>query len=426
MVKKITILFQFVLMLVAVSYTQAQVMTGSDAAVKVDTVVQPSTDNSRVITNKFWDNWYIGAGAGAQIFFNDHDRQMEFGERLSPAFTFYVGKWISPVFGFRLGASGFKANGATQNGAHSTGDPYDGKPWEGYWLEKQEIPFYHLHGDVLLNLMNAFGGYKEDRVYSLSPYAGLGWTVAHKSPKARELSASLGLYNSFRVSPAVDLTLDIRGNMVSDRFDGEVGGRKEEGVLAATVGVVYKFKRRGWELPSNTVITQRYDDAVLAKMQEELDGLTDENQQLREQLANAKHETITEIKEVNNVLAAPILLTFPINEATIDNEARVQLGFFAEIIKKGGSEIVYNVTGYADRGTGTPEINERLSMERAQAVYDVLVGEFNVSPSQLKVSYEGGVDNMFYDDPRLSRAVITKVSEDKPTGRTGDRREAKL
>ena len=101
-------------------------------------------------------------------------------------------------------------------------------------------------------------------------------------------------------------------------------------------------------MPSNTVITQRYDNAVLAKMQEKLDGVTDENQPLREQLANAKHETIIEIEEVDNVLAAPILLTFPINKATIDNEARVQLGFVAEIIKRGGPDVVYSVTGYAD------------------------------------------------------------------------------
>ena len=38
---------------------------------------------------------------------------------------------------------------------------------------------------------------------------------------------------------------------------------------------------------------------------------------------------------------------------------------------------------------------------------DCLVKEFGVNSSQLKVEYKGGVDNMFYDDPRMSRAVIT-------------------
>ena len=413
MVKKITISFHLFMMLVLTSYAQELVTTGNSESFNSDTVVKASMDKSRVLTNKFWDNWFIGAGAGAQLFFNDHNRQMKFGERLSPAYNFYLGKWVTPTLGFRLGASGLKANGVTQNGAHSTGDRYTGKPWEGYWLENQEIEYFHLHGDVLVNLMQAFGAYKEARFYSLSPYVGLGWMVSYKQPRARELSGSIGLFNSFRLGKSLDLTLDIRGNLVNDRFDGEVGGRKEEGGLAGTLGLVYKFKKRGWDVPSNTIITQRYDDKVLEKMKEQIKDLADENQELRNQLANAKHETITEIKEVNNVLIAPILVTFPINKASVDNEARVQLGFFADMIKQGGSDVVYNVTGYADKGTGSPATNERLSKARAQAVYDVLIGEFNVSPAQLKMSHEGGVDNMFYDDPRLSRAVITKVSESK-------------
>lgn len=80
----------------------------------------------------------------------------------------------------------------------------------------------------------------------------------------------------------------------------------------------------------------------------------------------------------------------------------------AEVIKKSDANTVYTITGYADKGTGSKKINERLSKERAQAVYDCLVKEFGVSESQLRIDYKGGVDNMFYDDPRLSRAVITR------------------
>ena len=80
----------------------------------------------------------------------------------------------------------------------------------------------------------------------------------------------------------------------------------------------------------------------------------------------------------------------------------------AEVIKEADPNAVYTITGYADAGTGSKKINERLSKERAQAVYDCLVKEFGVSEKQLRMEYKGGVDNMFYDDPRLSRAVITR------------------
>ncbi|WP_394350246.1 OmpA family protein [Sphingobacterium endophyticum] len=95
------------------------------------------------------------------------------------------------------------------------------------------------------------------------------------------------------------------------------------------------------------------------------------------------------------------------NRSTVSNEARVNLGFFSKLIKETNPEFVYTITGYADRGTGTPAINERLSRERADVIYDVLVREFKVDPSQLRKYHKGGVANMYYDDPRLSRAVIT-------------------
>lgn len=80
----------------------------------------------------------------------------------------------------------------------------------------------------------------------------------------------------------------------------------------------------------------------------------------------------------------------------------------AEVIKQGDPSTVYTITGYADAGTGSKKGNEKLSKARAEAVYDCLVKEFGVNKSQLKIDYKGGVENMFYDDPRLSRAVITR------------------
>ena len=80
----------------------------------------------------------------------------------------------------------------------------------------------------------------------------------------------------------------------------------------------------------------------------------------------------------------------------------------AEVIKENDANVVYTITGYADAATGNKEINDRLSKERAQAVYDCLINEFGVNPDQLRMEYKGGVENMFYNDPALSRAVITR------------------
>ncbi|GAA4168107.1 OmpA family protein [Sphingobacterium ginsenosidimutans] len=378
---------------------------GQTETVRMDTIKTVDQDKYRVTTNHFWDNWFIGAGAGVQHYFGDHNKQMKFSETLSPNFSAYFGKWFTPGIGARVGASGFKIVGVTQNGAHSTGERYDGKPWDGYWLYNKEFNYFHLNGDVLFNLTNIFGGYRPDRFYEISPYAGLGWMVTNDEPKAKEVSANLGIYNTFRLTNALQLTLDVRGSLVNDRFDGELGGRKNEGSLAAQIGLVYKFPKRDWDKSTETVI--RYDQQVLDRLRDQVNKLAADNDALRRQLAESKNEVITDVKVHDRVLAAPILMTFPINKSTVSNEARTNLGFFAKVIKAGSPEVVYKVTGYADKGTGSPQTNERLSRERAQAIYNVLTREFDVNPNQLKVDYKGGVDNMFYDDPRLSRAVIT-------------------
>lgn len=141
-------------------------------------------------------------------------------------------------------------------------------------------------------------------------------------------------------------------------------------------------------------------------LRERVNQLVSDNEALQRQLRDATHSDVTDIKVEKNVVVRPVLITFPINRSVVSNQARVNLGFFAKVIKAGNPDRVYNIAGYADKGTGSIAVNERLSRERAEAIYNVLVREFGVPASQLTISHHGGVDNMYYDDPRLSRAVI--------------------
>ena len=363
-----------------------------------------SGDKHKVGTNRFWDNWFISVGGGAQVYFGDHNRQMSFGDRLSPALDIAVGKWFTPGIGVRVMYSGLSLKGATQNESHTNSKPIDGKPWEGYWLKEQKFDFFNLHGDVMFNFSNLFCGYNETRFWNCSPYIGLGWMRAWDKPSSREVCANIGIFNSFRISSAVDINLDLRGTIVNDRFDGEMGGRKEEGLFAATVGLTYKFPKRGWNR-SRTVVM--YDNDALNALRKKMNALSAENARLQQAIAEgnqAAAETIIKKMEV----AAPNLVTFVIGKSELSRENRVNLGFLAKVIKTTDPNAVYTITGYADAGTGTDVINTRLSEERAQAVYDCLVNEYSIPASQLRIEYKGGIDNMFYNDSRLSRAVITR------------------
>lgn len=365
--------------------------------------VEYSTDKFKVETNRFWSNWFVSAGGGVNLYFGDHDKQVKFGKRLAPAVDVAIGKWFTPGIGVRFAYSGLSVKGATQTGIHSTGEEVPGKGGYGYWLTKQKFNYFNFHLDAMFNVSNLFFGYNPNRVYSLSPYVGLGVMKTNDTPKATEIAGHFGLMNSFRLCDALDLNLDIRGTLVSDAFDGEAYGRGGEGMLTATVGLTYKFKKRGWD-KAKTVV--RIDNRAINALRQQLADAEAENDRLKRALAEGNRQKAKEIV----TKASANLVTFPIGKATLSNEARANLSLLAEAIKAGDGNVVYTITGYADAGTGSKRINERLSKRRAEAVRDCLVKEFGVSESQLRVDYKGGVDNMFYDDPRLSRAVITKAN----------------
>ena len=369
--------------------------------------VMYDNDKYKVETNHFWDNWFVSAGFGGQIIFGNHDKQVKFFDRIAPALDIAVGKWFTPGIGVRLMYSGLSVKGATQKEGHgefpthSTGVDVPGKGGDGYWLMKQKFNFYNLHLDALFNMSNILCGYNEKRVYNCTPYIGLGWARVWESPQSMEVSANVGVLNSFRLNEALNLNLDIRGAYMSDRFDGELGGRWGEGVWSATVGLTYRFKQRGWGRSKTIVRTH--------DRQRELKAMQDKLNDMQAQLAQRKRDSITVVR----TLAAANFVIFKIDTWDLTNESRVQLGLFAETIKKADPNAVYIITGYADKGTGSIERNVILSKNRARVVYECLVNEFGVPKKQLRVDHKGGVDNMFYNDPRLSRAVITRIMDEE-------------
>lgn len=383
------------------------------SAQTIETVTETKTVKDSVIHQTepqgFWSNTFISVGGGVQMLFGDHDQQMEFIDRTSPAIDIAFGKWISPEVGVRLMYSGWSLNGATQDA--TLGDtPLGNKPWHGYWLYEQKVKFFNLHGEVMFNLTNMLGGYKPNRVWNCSPYIGLGLLRAYNGHTTSEIAANLGIHNAFRLTDALDLNLDIRGTLVNDDFDGERGGRSEEGILSATVGLTYKFKPRGWKEKVITI----YDETELERLRAQMNELNAEYERMKKVQTDTIETVTTEIllKEV----VAPCMIIFPINKSDLSEDARVNLGMFAENVKKADKEIVYTITGYADAATGNQYINEKLSKDRATAVYRCLVDEFGLNESQLKIDYKGGVENMFYDNPENSRTVIIRITS-MPTGK---------
>lgn len=358
-----------------------------------------SVDKFKVETNRFGGNWFISAGGGAQVYFGDNDSKAQFGKRISPAIDFSVGKWFTPGLGLRLTYSGLSAKGVSyDNGIYSTGK----KNSKG--LYKQKWDMMYLHGDVMFNLTDMFCGYKE-RVYAAIPYIGFGWLHSYDNPRNNEFAANVGFINRFRLSSAWDFNLEARAMLTKDDFDGQFGGKKYDGMVSLLAGFSYKFPVRGWKRAEVRTVSTGISMEEMNRIQAQLRDQQERARKLENDLAierNKKGEVVVE----KQMSVAPRIIVFPIGKSTISKEERVNIGYMAKAIK--ATQRTFTVCGYADNGTGSAETNERLSKTRAEAVYDILVNEFDVPASQLKVDYKGGVDNMFYDDAKLSRAVIVE------------------
>lgn len=351
------------------------------------------------LNSNFKNNWFISVGAGPQVFFGDHDRQRKFGQRISPALDVAVGKWVTPVVGVRLMYSGLYAKGATQNGVFSNGKPIEGKPWHGYWLEESKFDFMNLHGDVLFDLTNWIGGYNPKRVYGIALYVGVGYGRTWSTPHNDAVSGNVGLFNMFHLPKGFDINLDIHGTAFHDGFDGQNGNRVFDGLVSVTAGLTYNFAPRGWKGKYQTVTV--YDNDAVNNLRAEVQGLVAQNEKLEREIKEGKDVKRVVVEKV----AGNYIVYFPINVSELSRADRAQLDMCSQAIKESDGQ-KFMITGYADKATGNAEINEILSRARAESVRSCLVNEFGIPANRLEISWKGGVGNMFYNDPALSRVVI--------------------
>jgi outer membrane protein OmpA-like peptidoglycan-associated protein len=367
------------------------------------------TQNTSYVIEEERNQWFIGLGIGPRLFFADHAKQLGFMDRLSGGGDLYIGKWWSPILGTRIGGSWQTLKGATKysmnrsvNGVRNPGHAIDNRFFiEGpHYLYRQQFNAGQIYADFLFNLSNVFEGVNHDRFWSLIPFIGIGGIGTWDQPSAQEIAFNIGLMNKLRVGNKVDLIFDIRGAIFkerlknpvrdpdpepspkyTDRLNSDTGNRPYDGIFSINIGVAFNF---GGNVISKPVYYQHHVEPVPPP-------------------ANNEVQVITEWKDV----AADVLILFRIGQSTLSQDARVQLGFLAKLMHD-YPESSYFITGYADEGTGNPNLNLRLSNDRAKRVKDCLVGEFGIAASRLKTTGVGGIENRYYNDPSLSRSVIIR------------------
>lgn len=196
--------------------------------------------------------FFVGIGGATAVYFGEHDRQMKLHHRLSPAMDVYVGKWLLPWLGIRVAYSGGRAVGGTivdTGYIFSTGSVYS-KPLHK-WIYWQEFDYFGVRADAMFNVINAVAGNNPDRFYDISPYVSFGVHKVYNTPLRETcVGLSVGVYNTFRVSKAIDIVLDVHGTAVPEKFEHETGTRpgvkpngiySYDGILTAALGIAYNF-----------------------------------------------------------------------------------------------------------------------------------------------------------------------------------------
>ena len=115
-------------------------------------------------------------------------------------------------------------------------------------------------------------------------------------------------------------------------------------------------------------------------------------------------EKVVEFEEnplINNVVL------FKINQTKVDPYQGVNIYNIAQYLKD-NPQFKVRVKGYTDRKTGTSQINEKLSAERAQNVARILISDYGISRDRVIVEWVGDKEPPF-DKPEWNRAVILYV-----------------
>ena len=172
------------------------------------------------------------------------------------------------------------------------------------------------------------------------------------------------------------------------------------------IGASINFKDKRDKAASVAPVVAPLNNAELDRLNNEISRLMAENAQLRNQKPEKEVVTV----DNSRIVTFPYLVNFTVNKTDVVNREKVNLETVAQMIKA-TPEKKYSVIGYADKQTGTPEGNAVLASNRAQNVYDILVNQYGVKPSQLVKDSKGGVDYMYMNDEQLSRSVI--ISEVK-------------
>ncbi len=328
---------------------------------------------------EFVPSWFVNLQGGIQL-----PNTPGMGRLIAPTFSLNIGRNITPIATGRLSAEWCNS-----------------RVFNEYTGEKGTFKFATYSADAMLNILNCI----EYRECPLSLYfiAGVGcnWSAmkttnsSHFSPNVR-----LGGQLDWRVNRNLALNLEYRADNTNDQFNGRLETGTHDWYTSILLGL-------SLVLPDSKTIIQKEDNSTqIATLNDEINRLRAENAELKNRKPEVKVETKTvevEKKVVERIAVLPFVF-FDCGKTTISKHQSLNVKAIADYMKS-NKETTVAITGYASP-EGKPELNQKLSEERAKAVAKMLVEKYGIDADRITTA-AGGATSDILPEADLNRVCVS-------------------
>jgi outer membrane protein OmpA-like peptidoglycan-associated protein len=385
--------------------------------------VSASAQEKEVITgHKTFDNWYLGINGGVATPMQKWGNA-GFMKGIAPSAGLRLGKNFTTSFGVAIDANAYLESDAKS-------------------LMKTRTFIDAINVDALgtFNMSNFFGGYLgQPRCVELIALGGIGWShqfgaLSHangvNSKVALDLAVNLGRSRAVQLylEPAVIFGLWDNGNMVNalSRHANNYKFDSRSGLFQLNLGVNFKFGTSNGT--KNFAFARLRDQGEIDDLNARINELRDESDskdrriardirriaELEDSLEAAKKvkapvvNKVTKVVTVNNNVLQPTVI-FGQGKSTVDAAQMASVAMIAKYMKNHPESQIL-IKGYASP-EGNPELNQKLSVARAQSVKDALVSRYGIAASRLTIQGMGATDELF-DELDFNRvATFTDTSK---------------
>lgn len=390
--------------------------------------------------NRFKDNWVITVGGGAQTIAGIDDSKGPTKDRITFAPQVSIGKYFSPIWGLRLnftggslhgfndgregtyvkwnhGSKNYMGKGVVGTPGYPSGDPSPSMlSWDPQWnymgaslengqiqnvnglyqwvpgqkgaLYMQHVRYFQANIDFMFDLFNLVGNYNPKRFFEITPFGGIGlYNALPNLGSDNIMTAGVhgGIITKFRLSDKIGLNAEFSGSLVPDSFDGQIGDNQNmDGIAQATLSVAYKFGRTDWE------VAEPMDYELVNRLNDEINTLRERNAKLaaKECPTCPPPPPVVKPEPTSDIKFLPDPVFFRLDKSVIDPSEWVRIDKAATYLTE-HPDVNVVVTGYADKKTGNPQYNMKLSERRAKTVAQALIEQYGINPLRVSINWSG-------------------------------------